>query len=289
MKNMYITISDESGKHPLDQRFKDGFFVVAVGESAQNYSYRRAFSLYEISCCSKITFADVESFSEHKCRTNDEKTAQKQCKHETLAIAKKCTGKQLYVLSELDDIYAADQCYELAKSTGEDGLSVLITHIKNRELFYFEKVRTAFDSIVYLPDGSEYTLEVLRWLVCGFSIAGLTGTDYDDAHYILTQNKESICRKIQFCDSADMKSSFMDFVMKEPIMCDNGNDVVNRLIGVWMPHDYDVNDISYLGYKIDSISNGEVSMSLLYNEHESDISWTIIMLSNISNATTNEE
>lgn len=282
---MHIEIKDNGGVN-TDYIFEplkvEGFFVATVGETAHEYLSGRIFSLDELSCCSPVTFVKVREFSDYIRCVDDEKEAASRLEKDTRDLAASCHKKQLYVLSEIEDLYAAKQCCELARNTGELGYSVLITHEKAKYSQYISEICSVFNHIIFLPDDATYVVEVLRWLICGFIQPGCIGIDYSGAHYVLTSAKESYCSKIQYKDAATLKDSFGDFLTNSHVACEKGQEVVNRLFGVWVPHDFDLYDVMELADEIKQISPGEVMQTCLFNENKNDKTWAVILLSAVS-------
>ena len=119
---------------------QNGFFVATIGEKAYDYLSGQVFSLHDLTCCSPATCVNVKYFSDYKQLTDD-KEALQLMESDTLALAKSCEKKQLYVLSETEDIYTAEQCCTFAKNNGEKGFSTLITHKRIKKYPYFEKIQ----------------------------------------------------------------------------------------------------------------------------------------------------
>ena len=288
---MYLEITDKR-KHDDFFEFcnpwsKEGFFVATVGEAAVGYLDRKIFDFYELSCCSKLTLVNMVCFSDYKRWIDDDDKAKKQCNADTEVIAEKCRKKQLYVLSEIDDIYAANQCCTLARSNGEEGLSVLITHRKINDSEHFREVKDVFDLVIFLPDDAKYITDVLRWIMCGFTQAGWIGVDYEDARYVLTRSKEAFCRKIKYDNAIEMRSGLSTLI--EQVLTTYDKEKINSLLGIWVPRDFDIEDLAYLIDKTCHKSyEGEVIVSCLDNEKDDDESWTVILLSGSANKMTTE-
>lgn len=262
---------------------KYGFLVATVGEKAVSYLYDYTFRLYELADCAKITFVNVIWLDYYKDRVGNNERALTECDEHTKSIAEKCKDKHLYVLSELDDIHAAKQCVDLANGNGKEGLSVLITHKNSNKLKYFSEVKNAFNIVIYLPDEAEYVAEILKWIICDYTAPGWIGVDYEDACRILKRSREAICRKVSYENAHDMKDNFQnDLLIQDYIPYNPKEEEVNRLLGVWIPHDFDPEDFDFMYEKIRESARGDIAICGLDNEKETDKSWTIALLSGVA-------
>ena len=289
---MYIEIKDKTESDPIfDSLYpwrKDGFFVATVGKEAYSYLSGRVFSLHDLDCCSPAAFVNVIYYSDYKRWIDDDNEALQRMEADTKTLAKSCKKKQLYVLSEAEDLYTANQCCELANNTGEEGFSILITHKQIKGYPYFAEIKKSFDHIIFLPDEATYTTEILKWIICGFTESGFIGVDFDDARSVLTRSSESDCRKIKYNNVSDVKKSFNDFLAQVGMSYNAESEVINRLLGVWVPHDFDLDDVIELHDAIKEISQGDIIITGLFNEHEDDKSWTVSLLSAVSKKSDNE-
>ena len=262
---------------------KDGFLVATVGEKAVNYLYNRTFRLYELAYCAKITFVNVAWWDYYKDSVEDKERAKREYEAHTDDIAEKCKNKHLYVLSELDDIDAATQCRKLANGNSAEGLSVLITHKKISECEYFDEIKNAFNIVIYLPDEDEDAAEILKWIICDFTAPGWIGVDYDSACYILKRSKEALCRKISYANVQDMKDNFHNDLIQDYIPYNPKVEQINRLLGVWVPRDFDPIDFDEMYETIRKTAYGDITICSFHNENEDDKSWTIALLSGVAN------
>lgn len=279
---MHIEIKDNTKKSTIcdrDDLWSDKeFFVATVGEEAADYLSGRIFSLQELTYCSPITIVNVNCFSEYKRWNDNSNRALRRMEEDTQILAKSCSNKQLYILSEVEDQYTADQCFELASNAGANGLSILITHKKIKEHPYFSHIRRGFDHIVFLPDDATYTTEILRWLICGFGPTSYIGVDYNDALYVLAHSTESDCLKIKYNSKSAMKKEFEHFLKQIPIADDNDIEIPNQLLGVWVPRNFYLEDVTWLYHEILEISQGGIVITCLPNENDEDESWTVSLL-----------
>ena len=289
---MHIEIKDNTPSDPLFDSIypwrENGFFVATVGEKAYSYLSGRIFSLRDLDCCSPATFVNVKYFADYKRWIDNDTEALHRMEADTRTLAKSCEKKQLYVLSEVEDLYTANQCCEFANSNGEDGFSILITHRRVKGYSYFVKIQKAFDHIIFLPDEATYTADILKWIICSFTEAGFIGVDFNDARSVLIRSSESDCRKTKYNNTLDMKKSFNDFLSQVNVSYDAENEVINRLLGVWVPHDFYLEDVVELHDAIREVSQGDIIITGLFNELEDDESWTVSLLSAVSKKSDNE-
>lgn len=287
---MHIEIKDNTEHTALDDLSSElwqnnGFFVATVGEKAKDYLSGRVFSLSELTCCAPVTFVNVVYFSDYKRWIADDEEAINRMEEDTRAIAKSCEKKQLYVLSEVEDLYTANQCCELANNVGDEGFSVLITHRKSETLEYFDKVRSAFKHIIYLPNNATYTTETLRWIICGFIKNGCIGVGYDDALYVLSNSEKSYCSRMHYKDGIDLMNSIEDYILQITDERGEEHKPQGYLLGFWAPCSSDLNEVDFVWEKVEKIASGDFAVTCLSNESETDNSWTISLLLSFSEKT----
>ena len=167
----------------------------------------------------------------------------------------------------------------MANSVGDEGLSVLITHRKSEDYDYFDKVKLSFNHIIYLPNEATYTTEILKWLICGFTEAGLIGVDYDSAHRVLSSSKKSYCSKIRYKNIIDLRNSINEYLLQTTNNFEKSEKASDCLLGIWVPRDVGLADIVFIVEEVSKVTSEEVVTTCLFNESDTDESWTISLLS----------
>lgn len=283
---MHLKINDNSASDPIfDSLYpwrENGFFIATVGEEAYSYLSGQIFNLSNLDCCSPAIFVNVKYFSDYKRWIDDDNEALQRMEADTRALAKSCEKKQLYVMSEAEDLYTANQCCELANSTGKDGFSILITHQRVKAYPYFSNIKEAFEHIIFLPNEATYTTEILKWIICDFTAAGYIGVDFDDARYVLTRTSESVCRKIKYESFSELKKGLGAFLSRGHIAC-NPEQERNHLLGLTVPRDFSLEDVDFVFEELSKASPGTIVISCLGNSDEGDTSWSVSLLSAVAN------
>lgn len=254
-----------------------GFFVATVGENASEYLSNQVFGLQNLRYCASVTMVNMPCFSECGCWEEDGNKELERFKAETQEIVKDCVGKVLFVLSETENLYAVEQCCELATNVGENGFSILITHEKSKNYEYFSRIRMAFNHIIFLSDDVTHVGDILKWIICDFNTPGLIGVGIEHVRWALEKTTESYCGRIEFKNKNELKNSFSDLRSSSLGAWLIARGGTSGMLGLRAPWDSDLNEIEFIVDESAAILPIE-TISCIFNEQDDDESWTFFWL-----------
>ena len=137
-----------------------------------------------------------------------------------------------------------------------------------------------FDMCFLVENREDLHLPML--ILRNFYENGFIGVDFEDVIYVLTNASQSYCCEIRYDNFNDLQKNFYNFFIDHCTQYEKGDKTENRIISLRVPRDISLQEIDYVHEIISKQTSGDIVVSCLSNEDKNDESWTVSLLSAIS-------
>lgn len=137
-----------------------------------------------------------------------------------------------------------------------------------------------FDMCLLVENKEELHLPMLVFR--NFNVNGVIGVDFADVLGMLEDSSLLYCCEIRYDNFNDLQKNFNSFFIDHCTQYEKGEKTENRIISLRVSRDFSLQEIDYVHEIISKQTSGDIVVSCLLNEDENDKSWTVSLLSAIS-------